>query len=212
MFKSKAFALALSIVTEIGIATKATASTLIYSINASCRILLPIFLSAFFIFSLSTAPSEARPKLTSHGDNWSAGTHCGENVPLFNAQVEGGDKIVSICEHEGGGNEPAGLSYHFGKLGEIEFNYPSKYGASWNDFTFRAYVRPKTTYQKLEFDNGGYRYAILEENDNGDFSAFLRITRISDRRVVFEKKLKLTTEPLALVKISEKVHTAPYDE
>ena len=45
-----------------------------------------------------------------------------------------------------------------------------------------------------------------------DFSAFLRITRISDRRVVFEKKLKLTTEPLALVKISEKVHTALYDE
>ena len=212
MFKSKAFALALSIVTEIGIATKATASTLIYSINASCRILLPIFLSAFFVFSLSAAPSEARPKFTSHGDNWSVGTHCGENVPLFNAQVEGGDKIVSICEHEGGSNEPAGLSYHFGKLGKIEFNYPSKFGASWNDFTFRSYVRPKTTYQKLEFDNGGYRYAILEENDNGDFSAFLRITRISDRKVVFEKKLKLTTEPLALVKISGKVHTAPYDE
>jgi hypothetical protein len=210
MFNSKAFALALSIVTGIGIATKATASTLIF--NASYRALLPIFLSAFFVFSLSAAPSEARPKFTSHGDNWSVGTHCGENVPLFNAQVEGSDKIVSICEHEGGGDELAGLSYHFGKLGEIEFNYPSKFGASWNDFTFRAYVRPKTTYQKLEFDNGGYRYAILEENDNGDFSAFLRITRISDRRVVLEKKLKLTTEPLALVKISGRVHRAPYDE
>ena len=50
MFKSKAFALALSIVTEIGIATKATASTLIDSINASYRTLLLILLSAFLYF------------------------------------------------------------------------------------------------------------------------------------------------------------------
>ena len=148
----------------------------------------------------------------SHGDNWSVGTHCGENVPLFNARVEGSDKVVSICEHEGGGSEPAGLSYHFGKLGKIELSYPSKFGASWNDFTFRSYVRPRTTYQKLEFDNGGYRYAILEEFDNGAYGASLRITRLSDKKVVFEKKLKPTTEPLALVKISGKVHTAPFDE
>jgi len=147
-----------------------------------------------------------------HG--WSRGTHCGEEMPVFNAKVGASGKIVSICKHEGGDGESPGLSYRYGALGNAELIYP-RYGASYKSFTLRHYVRARTSYLKLEFTNGGFEYVILERfeaDESPQTSAFLRIRRLSDSKVVLERQISPTSDPLTLLSVLDLVPNAPFDE
>jgi len=141
-------------------------------------------------------------------------THCGRDRVVFNGLVGSTGKVVSICRHTGGGSEPSGLSYRYGAPGHVELEFPKR-RASYKPFILRQYVRPRTTYLKFEFTSNGFNYAILEDfeaDQKPQTTAFLRVTRLSDSKVISERHLSPTTKPLSLLGVADLVPNAPFDE
>jgi len=141
-------------------------------------------------------------------------SHCvaGEKTWL-NAVVATSGKIVSLC---GSQAAAAGwLQYRFGKPGDAELVYPENRNGSLAAFTLRRYTRPQTTYLKLEFTNKGYTYAILEGFDGSASpreSSDLRVKRNSDGKELVNTPIKLTTPPMAVMQLEDRVVSKPFDE
>jgi hypothetical protein len=150
------------------------------------------------------------------GTAGAAESHCGEGETVwFSAAVEGSSKLVSICGSASLEAEGAWLEYRFGRPGEIELRFPAESAGSLSAFTIRRYTRPRTTYLKLEFDNGGYNYAILEghqADEDPQSTASLRVRRQSDGKDVADLDLVMSTEPLIMMRLENRVRTEPFDE
>ena len=158
--------------------------------------------------------SRANPEIIATANDLSQWTHCGQDKTMFNASVGSTGKIVSVCQHLGASAAQSGLIYRYGKPGHIEMAYPAE-RASYAPFTLRIYTRPRTTYMKFEFTNGGFQYAILEAFEADEAikdTASLKVTRLSDGKVIFEQPLSPTTEPLTLMAVEDLVTNAPFDE
>ena len=143
-------------------------------------------------------------------------SHCGAGeTTWFNATVDGASKQVSICGSASLEGGSAWLQYRFGKPGDIDLQYPKNHAGSMSAFTIRRYTRPRTTYLKLDFVNGGYTYAILEgfgADEDPQSTATLRVTRNSDGAEAASLDLAMTTEPLNIMQFEYKVRTEPFDE
>ena len=124
-------------------------------------------------------------------------------------------KVVSICgsaDLEGNG---VWIEYRFGKPGNIEMRFPADPSAAREEFIVRRYTRAGTTYFKLEFEKGGYNYAILEGAEVGgdpEYAATLRVRQISDGTDVAEFELSRVSDPFNLMKFEDRVRTEPFDE
>lgn len=145
-----------------------------------------------------------------------AASHCGAGETIyFNATVDGSPKIVSLCGSASLEGDGAWLEYRFGAPGHVELQYPSANADLMSAFTVRRYTRPRTTYLKLEFDNAGYNYAILEghgADEDPQSTASLRVRRLSDGEDVADLDLAMSTEPLSIMQLEYKVRTEPFDE
>jgi hypothetical protein len=145
-----------------------------------------------------------------------AASHCGTGETIyFNAAVDGSPKIVSLCGSASLEGDGAWLEYRFGAPGHVELQYPSANADLMSAFTVRRYTRPRTTYLKLEFDNGGFNYAILEghgADEDPQSTASLRVRRLSDGEDVTDLDLVMSTEPLSIMQLEYKVRTEPFDE
>jgi hypothetical protein len=143
-------------------------------------------------------------------------SHCAApDKTWFNAKVTGSAKVVSICGSASLAEPTSWLEYRFGKIGHIELSFPQSRSGSLSDFTLRRYTRPRTTYLKFEFDNGGYNYAILEEF-NADYephsAAQLRVRGDSHGPDIHNFALTMTTPPLSLMALEPFVRKAPFNE
>lgn len=141
-------------------------------------------------------------------------SHCesGEKAWL-NASVAATGKIVSVCGSSAA--EAGWLQYRYGRPGDAELVYPENQNGSLAAFTLRRYTRPQTTYLKLEFTNDGYTYAILEGFDGSASprqSADLRVKRNSDGKEVVNTPLALTTQPMAVMHLEDRIVSKPFDE
>ena len=134
----------------------------------------------------------------------------GEDWVVFSGTSQKNGKIVSICMMEGDDEMPSHLTYRFGTPGNVEMIWPKRAKGSARQFTLRVYTRPRTTYVKFEFETGGYEYAILEGSDGNETDASLRVTRLSDDKVVAEHPLTLLNSELMM--LDGLVRTAPFDE
>lgn len=150
------------------------------------------------------------------GSGYASSGLCGAGeTAWFSAAVEGSEKTVSICGSASLEGSGAWIDYRFGKPGQIELQFPPKPSGSLDVFTVRRYTRFRTTYLKLEFDNGGYNYAILEFHEvdaDPEYSATLRVRRNSDGNDVASFKLIPQSEPLNIMRLENHVRTEPFDE
>lgn len=94
------------------------------------------------------------------------GTLCdvGEQV-LFSCRIKGKEKTASVCASPEWRKREGYIVYRYGRLGQVEFSYPSEKVGSFDRFYFSSYVRPLVTQQSLRFENGGYEY-VIETNSN----------------------------------------------
>jgi hypothetical protein len=145
-----------------------------------------------------------------------ATSHCGAGETIyFNAAVDGSPKVLSLCGSASLEGNGAWLEYRFGEAGDVELRYPSGNADPMSAFTVRRYTRPRTTYLKLDFSNKGYTYAILEAFDADEdpqSNVSLRVRRDSDGKDVADLDLVMSTEPLNIMQLENKVRTEPFDE
>lgn len=142
-----------------------------------------------------------------------SGTLCtNEDWVVFSAVSDMSGKVVSICMSEGDDTTPSHLTYRFGRPGDVELLYPSGAAGSKDAFMLRTYTRAQTSYLKFEFRNGGFDYAILEGYDGDMEDIALRVTRLSDNKVISLQSLTMQTEPLTLMQLDGFVPTGPFDE
>lgn len=141
------------------------------------------------------------------------GTMCtNEDWVVFSAVSDMSGKVVSICMTEGDDENPSHLTYRFGQPGDVELLYPSGAAGSFDAFMLRTYTRAQTSYLKFEFRNGGYDYAILEGYEGNEADVALRVTRLSDNKVIALQSLTMQTEPLTLMQLDQIVPVGPFDE
>jgi hypothetical protein len=145
-----------------------------------------------------------------------AAGHCAaDETAWFNATVTLSTEVVSICGSNGLDGDDAWLDYRYGNLGGVELKWPQQTQGSSQAFVFRRYTRARETYLKLHFAAGGYDYSILEDfnaDAEPQSSASLRVTRLSDGRVVMLQDLSMITPALSLMGLEDKVPTKPFDE
>jgi len=170
------------------------------------------FILALAVLAAPAQVATSRPAVAQD----TATSHCsaGETV-YFSAAVDGSPKIVSLCGSADLEGDDAWLQYRFGETGNIELRYPAENADFRSAFTVRRYTRPRTTYLKFDFSNGGYTYAILEGYDadeNPASTAFLRVRRDSDDEDVAKFDLTMSSDPLNIMTLEYKVRTEPFDE
>ena len=93
--------------------------------------------------------------------------------------------------------------------------FPSDHQGSLRVFTVRRFTRPGTTYLKLEFDSGGYNYAILDYYEVGadpESETLLRVRRKSNEDDVASFDLTVQGESLGIMRLEDRVRTEPFDE
>lgn len=95
-----------------------------------------------------------------------AGTHCGEFV-YFNCPVAGG-KVLSVCGEEGG------VIYRFGKIGELEKEYPP--GMEPGEYRIEDAGTIQSQGTALAFDGDTHSFKVVERvgagGPNGEFNNF----------------------------------------
>jgi len=162
------------------------------------------------------APAQLVASRSAAAAQGAAASHCGAGETIyFNAAVNSSPKVVSLCGSADLDADGAWLQYRFGEPGHVELSYPGENADFRSAFTYRRYTRPRVTYLKLDFSNGGYNYAIFEGYDadeKPESTASLRVRRESDGEDVADMDLVMSSEELTIMKLEYKVRTEPFDE
>lgn len=166
-----------------------------------------------FVISMAGSSDAAEPKPENLLEPPLEGTLCtGEDRVIFSGVSEVSSKVVSVCLSYGDDENPNHLTYRYGKPGAVELKYPSGAAGSQDAFMLRSYVRAGVSLVKFEFRNGGYDYAILDTAADGEEDLELRVTRLSDGKVVSLQPLKRQSDEISLLELEGMVPTAPFDE
>ncbi len=101
-----------------------------------------------------------------------AATHCRDGeIVVFSCQIKGSQKVASLCSSVRKSETsvvPEALFYRFGKLGNVELEFPPSASGSLEKFSFNHYFRPGLDSTAISFTNGTFNYSIYETLDNED--------------------------------------------
>lgn len=101
-----------------------------------------------------------------------AATHCRDGeVVVFSCQIKGSQKVASLCSPIRKSKRsvvPEALFYRFGKLGNVELQFPPSASGSLEKFRFNHYFRPGLDSTGISFTSGTFDYSIYETLDNED--------------------------------------------
>lgn len=94
---------------------------------------------------------------------------------VISFQTKGGGKTVSICMDRDGGY----LVYRFGTKENIELEYPADKAQAWDKFTYD--YDTKTAHNSLQFENGGFRYEVYQQDYAGsdDLKIGVKVTELA---------------------------------
>ena|SRR5947209_3896989 len=118
---------------------------------------------------------EARSRQSYFSENFSAaetargaGTLCNANEDvIFNCEVAGKGKVVSLCGSKQFDRQQGYLQYRFGKSGAIELEYPHERQNTQAAFKYSRYTRALVTLLTVRFETNGYTYE-LHDDDNSE--------------------------------------------
>ena len=90
-----------------------------------------------------------------------ATSHCGESEQIiFSCQIRDSSKVLSLCASKDLSDSSGYLQYRFGKLNEIELEYPADRKDSQKQFLYRHYFRYQVDETEISFVNQGHEYTI----------------------------------------------------
>ena len=109
---------------------------------------------------------------------FSSDTLCveGEQI-IFSCALQGSGKFASLCGSKKLTGDESYLQYRFGRLRNIEFEFPKEKEGSQKKFAYEHYFRARFDETEISFENGGYRYTLFDYY-NGEQSPVRRQTGV----------------------------------
>ena len=92
------------------------------------------------------------------------------------------NKIASVCAAPDLTADRGYVQYRFGTAGKIELEFPQNRAGSRKSFRYARYTRPLVTMLTLEFENGGFRYE-LHDDDNAEEKPPVRAASIDVKTI-----------------------------
>ena len=90
-----------------------------------------------------------------------------EETTVFSCELKQNHKVVSLCASKSFTEQDSFLQYRFGQPSKIELAYPKELKDSLARFGYDDYSRPDLSTFIVGFDNGGYRYELMETTEGG---------------------------------------------
>jgi putative hemolysin len=105
-------------------------------------------------------------------------THCrAEESRVFNCVIEGPEELVlSVCASDPLGDRGGYLQYRFGPRDRVDLEYPERHAGSYEAFEYTRYTRPRTTFLRLGFKVGNYKYSVSQDSAQEGSAAGVRVT------------------------------------
>ena len=85
---------------------------------------------------------------------------------IFNCEVAGRRKTVSLCSSKQLDRQRGYLQYRFGRPGAIELEYPRERQNTQAAFKYSRYTRPLVTLLTVRFETSGYTYELHDDDDS----------------------------------------------
>lgn len=86
----------------------------------------------------------------------------GERV-VWSCETAKEKKLASLCGSKDLSKTQGYLQYRFGRVGQVEMEFPRARVNTQSAFKYSRYTRPLVTYLKLEFVNDGFTYTISDD-------------------------------------------------
>lgn len=122
-----------------------------------------------------------------------AGLCKAEETTVFSCELKQNHKTVSLCASKSFTEQDSFLQYRFGQPNKVELAYPRELKDSLARFGYDEYSRPDLSTFIVGFNNGGYRYELMETteggSDNGTTTHKLVVTSLAKKRSVEMKCL-----------------------
>ena len=109
-----------------------------------------------------------------------AASHCDptEQV-LFNCPITKSSKVLSLCASKALAPEQGTLAYRFGRIGQVELQFPHSPAQSLQQFRYAHYSRAQVDRTEVTFANGSATYAVFDYFDGDEKIKVLRGVRIT---------------------------------
>jgi hypothetical protein len=88
-----------------------------------------------------------------------------ENV-VWSCETTKERKLASLCSSQDLDNTRGYVQYRFGRVGQVEMEFPRERTDTQAAFKYSRYTRPLVTYLKLEFVNNGFTYTISDDSNS----------------------------------------------
>jgi hypothetical protein len=75
-------------------------------------------------------------------------------------------KLASVCGSKDLDETRGYVQYRFGRVGQVEMEFPRERANTQAAFKYSRYTRPLVTYLRLEFVNDGFAYAISDDDNS----------------------------------------------
>ena len=86
----------------------------------------------------------------------------GDEQIFFTCSVARSTKNISLCGSKSLDHRRGYLQYRYGKLGDIELQFPAARANTQLVFRYARYSRAQVNRTEISFDNQGYRYTIYD--------------------------------------------------
>lgn len=112
-----------------------------------------------------TKLTSANPAMTFSIKNSSppSTTLCAEGEQIiFSCALEGSGKFASLCGSKKLTRDEGYLQYRFGRLRNVELEFPKDRKNSRQKFAYEHYFRSQFDETEISFENGGYLYTLFD--------------------------------------------------
>ncbi len=117
-----------------------------------------------------------------------AGLCKAEETTVFSCELKQNHKTVSLCASKSFTEQGGFLQYRFGQPNKIELTYPQELKGSLARFGYDEYSRPDLSTFVVGFNNGGYRYELMETTEGGSDDG------TTTRKLIVTSKAKKSVE------------------
>jgi hypothetical protein len=115
-------------------------------------------------------------------------SHCSSDEDIvFSCSLAESSKVVSLCASKNLLKKQGYLTYRFGTVRKIEFEFPPSHKGSTSRFHHSHYFRAQTDRTELSFENGDYTYSVFdlyEEDSKPKSSSGVSISRGKTREEI----------------------------
>lgn len=125
-----------------------------------------LFSLCLIVVAQTGARVSARAFSSTRAESVKARSLCsqGERV-VWSCETVKERKIASLCSSKDLDKTRGYLQYRYGRMGQVELEFPRERANTQAAFKYSRYTRPLVTFLKVEFVNNGFTYTISDDDN-----------------------------------------------